>query len=426
MIQASRKSVLPLLAAGLGLALAACSAAPAASPEPVVQVQAARVRQGRLQQWVRTQAVLYPLRQAIITPKISAPVTRFYVQRGDQVRAGELLATLESRDLAAAAQQAAGELQTAEANYRTATAGTIPADLKKAQLDVTAAQKVLANARYIYSSREVLYRQGAIPRQLLDQAGVSLTNAENTYALARQHLQAMEAGGGHLQELRAAEGALAAARGRAAAAEATLAYSRLTSPINGVVTDRPFYTGELASPAAPLMTIMDLSQVVARASLPASQAALLQVGDPATIAPLDGGAPRPARVTVVSPATDPNSTTVEVWVQTANPGGALRPGTSVQVAVLARTLPHALLVPAVAVLVDYSGNASVMVIGADRRAHQTPVTLGVENGGMDQVLSGLAAGQRVVTVGAYGLPDDSRIQIVPSPPAGARTPTALP
>ncbi len=409
-------------AAGVVLAaaalLAGCSSgASDSAPSPVVAVQVATVRQGPLQQWIRTQAVLYPLHQAVITPKISAPVARLEVERGDRVRAGELVAELENRDLQAAAQAAEGQLQAAQAAYATAVAGAIPAQLKAAQLNLAATRQALDNAQRVYASRQRLFQQGAIPRLTLEQAGVALTDARNAHTLAQQQLQALEAGGGHAQALKAAQGNLTTAQAQAAAAQAMLAYSRLTSPIAGVVTDRPVYTGELATPSAPLMTIMNLSQVVARASLPASQAALLQVGDPATLTPA-GGAPLPARVSVVSPTTDPGSTTVEVWVQAANPHQSLRPGTSVAVAMLARTLPQAVTVPSAAVLMDYSGGASVMVVGGDGKAHQTAVTLGVQEPDRDQILEGVAVGQRVVTVGAYGLPDGARIKIeAPAPPA---------
>ena len=401
-----------LLAAVLLVGSVGCSSKPSVSEAtPVVSVQVALATRGPLQQWIRSQGVLYPLHQAIITPKVSAPVKQFFVQRGDRVHAGEQVATLENKDLVAAAEQAQGQLEAAEAAYATATVGTIPAEVKKAQLDVAAAKKAAANAQRIYTNNRDMYRQGAIARNALEQAAVAEINANNAYELAQQHLQALEQRGGHQQALKAARGQLTAAQGRAAAAEAMLGYSKITSPIDGVVTDRPMYPGELATPASPLMTIMDLDHVVVHAPLPADQARLLKVGDQATIAVPGSGVSLPARVTVVSPATDPGSTTIQVWVEAQNPRGELRPGTSAQVSMLARTLPRALTVPADAILTDATGQASVMVVGADHRAHQTDVTLGVRAPDRVQVLSGITAGQLVVTVGAYGLPDQAVVSI---------------
>jgi RND family efflux transporter MFP subunit len=422
-----RVSGFNFLIASAGLAallpLAGChGSGDAATTPPVVAVQVATVSQGQLQHWVRTQAVLFPLQQAIITPKISAPVSRFFVNRGDHVHAGEPLATLENRDLKAAAQEARGQLDAAQATFQTTTKTAIPGDLLKAQLDAASAKQAEANAQKIYQSRQQLLQQGAIAQRDVSQALVDYTNAKNAATMAQQHLTAVEAVD-HTQALKAAQGTLASAEGHAAAADANVAYSQITSPIDGVVTDRPVYQGELATTSAPLMTIMDLDHIVARAHLPIDQAALLKVGDKATLADAStgagGGDPLPGRVTVVSPATDPGSTTIEVWVQANNPGDRLRPGTSVNVAILAETLTDAVTIPAGALLTDPSGGTSVMVVGADSKAHQTQVEVGIKEPDTVQITKGVKVGDKVVSVGAFGLPDNTLVKVVAAPPAGA-------
>src|SRR6185312_3070847 len=155
-----RLALIPLAAAVVMAAGCSGGKSDDNAPPPVVAVQVATVAQGPMERWVRASAVLYPLHQAIITPKISAPVSRFYVNRGDHVHAGEELAQLESKDLTAAAQESAAQLETAQANYQTAMAGSIPADLQKAQLDVDAAKKALDNQQKIYDSRQQLFSQG--------------------------------------------------------------------------------------------------------------------------------------------------------------------------------------------------------------------------------------------------------------------------
>ena len=76
--------------------------------------------------------------------------------------------------------------------------------------------------------------------------------------------------------------------------------------------------------------------------------------------------PIAGKITVVSPALDPNSTTVEVWVQLKNPDQRLKPGTSVQVSMLAQTVPDALVIPAAALLTAQDGTTSVMQVSARR------------------------------------------------------------
>jgi HlyD family secretion protein len=107
------------VAVGLVGGLCSCSGQKAQEAEPVVAVQAVRVRRAEIQQKVSSEAVLFPFHQATIVPKVSAPVLKFYVNRGDHVRAGQLLAVLENRDLAGALAESKGGYEQAQANYET-------------------------------------------------------------------------------------------------------------------------------------------------------------------------------------------------------------------------------------------------------------------------------------------------------------------
>ena len=407
----------------LGLALACSGGKP---EEPTVSVQVVPVKKTTIEQTVTSEAILFPLAQSAIVPKISAPVKAFYVNRGSKVHEGQLLAKLENRDLAAAAQDNQGAYDQAQANYAIATASTLPEEIQKAQGDTQAAKLALEAEQKLYDSRQDLYKQGALPRKELDQATVSLAQARTQYEVAQHHLDALMAGGKQ-QELKSAAGQLQSAKGKYLGAEAELGYSEIRSPINGVVTDRPLYPGEMAAAGTPLLTVMDTSSVVARAHIPQEQAALLKLGDKATVSvpsavvgAVAGKAPGEddaieGKVTVVSPALDPNSTTVEVWVQVQNPKGKLRPGTSAQISMLARAVPNALVIPAAAVLTAPEGGSYVMVAGSDNRAHQKTVKTGIRQGDQVQILEGLAEGDHVVASGAYGLPDNTKIRVEAAP-----------
>ena len=392
-----------VVASGLG-----CSSEKPA--EPTVSVQVVPVKKATIEQTVTSEAVLYPLAQSAIVPKISAPIKAFYVNRGSKVRAGQLLATLENRDLAAAAQDNQGAYDQAQAAYTIATASTLPEEIQKAQGDTQAAKIALEAEQKLYDSRQDLYKQGALPRKDLDQAAVALTQAKNQYELAQRHLDALMAVSKQ-QELKSAAGQLQSAKGKYLGAAAQLSYSEIRSPINGVVTDRSLYPGEMAAAGTPLLTVMDTSSVIARAHIPQDQAALLKLDDKATITVPGEEDPIEGKVTVVSPALDPNSTTVEVWVQAKNPKGLLRPGTSVQISMLARSVLNSLVIPAAAVLAAPDGSSYVMVAGSDNKAHQKTVKTGIRQGDQVQILEGLAEGERVITSGAYGLPDNTKIRI---------------
>src|ERR1700730_661232 len=357
--------------------LSGCSKEPAAK-EPIVPVQVAPVEKTTIEHTVAAQAVLFPLAQSAIVPKITAPVKTFLVKRGSRVHQGELLAVLEHQDLAAAAQDTKGTYDQAQATYEISTGADLPAEMQKAQLELQAAKQMLDAQQKVFDSRQELFQRGALPRKELDQSRVDLTQARNQYEIAQKHLEAMQAIGKQ-QGLKSAAGQLESAKGKYLGATAQLSYSEIHSPMNGVIADRPLFPGEMAAAGTPLLTVMDVSQVIARAHIPQQDAALLKLGDKATIT-APGEEAAEGKITVISPALDPNSTTVEVWVQAKNPKQRLKPGTSVQLSVLAETIPDALVIPAASLLTADDGTTSVMLVGSDNKAHQKPVKVGVRQG----------------------------------------------
>jgi HlyD family secretion protein len=370
--------------AAVSLALFGCSSKQESAPPPTVTVQVATAEEKPIRDVVNADAVLYPREQAAIVPKISAPVKKFYVQRGSKVRAGQLLAELEDRDLAGAVTENQGGYQQAEANYATAS--------QKAQQDLVLAKQQLDAQQKIYDNRLSLLKQGAVSQKDVTEAQIALTQARDQYQMAQKQF-----------DLQAAEGQLKAAKGKSTSAAAQLGYARIVSPLNGVVTDRPIYPGETAPSGAPILTVMDLSQVIARAHIAQQEAADLKAGDPARISVPGQSEDFPGKVTLVSPALDPNSTTVEVWVQATNPGGKLKPGSSVRVAIVSETVPKALVVPVVSILIGPDGAASVFTLDASNKPIRKAVKVGIRTDTEAQITEGLSEGERVITVGAFEL-----------------------
>lgn len=380
-----RAGLLSLLALTVAsLALSGCTSKQESEIAPTVTVQVATAEEKPIQDVVTADAVLYPREQAAIVPKLNAPVKKFYVERGSKVHAGQLLAELEDRDLAGAVTENQGSYQQAEANYRTAT--------QKAQQDLVLAKQQFDAQQKVYDNRESLYKQGAVSQKDVTDAQIALTQARDQYQVAQQQF-----------DLQAAEGQLTAAKGKSSSAAAQLSYARIVSPINGVVTDRSIYAGEMAPPGAPILTVMDLSQVIARAHVAQQEAAELKVGDSAKISVPGETEEVSGKVTLVSPALDPNSTTVEVWVQAANPGGKLKPGTSVRVTIVSETVPKALVVPLAAILTGPDGATSVITLDSSNKPVRKPVKVGIRTENEAQITEGLNAGERVVTVGAFEL-----------------------
>ena len=410
-----------LLIVGVALLLLSSCSKKEEEAGPEVTVQAAKAAKQSIRQVIRSEAVLYPKNQAAITPKVVAPVKQFYVNRGSRVQAGQLLAVLENRDLAAAETETKGSFHQAEATYQIETTSALPEEWQKAEYDLKAGKENYDAQQKIYDSRKKLYDEGALPRKDYDQSLVALTQAKSQYEIASMHMAALQSAGKQ-QQLKSAEGQLTSAKGKYEGAAAQLAYSEIRSPIAGVVTDRPTYPGETPPPGTPLLTVMDTSSVIAKAHIPQDQAVLLKPGDAATLkAP--GDIEVAGKVTLVSPALDPNSTTVEVWVEAPNTDGRLRPGASVTLEMVARTVNDAVVVPTSAVLKTPEGGSAVMVI-QDGKAVQTEVETGIRDGDQVQISKGLNGGETVIVGGSYGLPDKTKVKVAETPSAETEKPGA--
>lgn len=398
--------VAPVCAA---MVLAGCSSKEAA-PAVEVSVEAAHPETGSIAEHINADATLAPLAQAAISPKISAPVKKFYVQRGAKVKAGQLLAVLENRDLEAAALDNKGSYTAAQATYQTATKAQVPEEYQKAELDLAQAKATLDLDQSIVNSRRQLFSEGAIPGRDLDTAMATLVQAQAAYDTAKKHLEGVQSVG-HEAALEAAKGQLTSAEGKYLGAEAQVGYSEIRSPINGVVTDRPLFAGEQAAAGTPLLTIMDTSALLAKVHIALAQAQRLRVGSPATLQVPGVDAPVPAKVSLISPALDPGSTTVEVWLRVENAKGTYKVGTPVHASIEGRTAQNALLVPSEALLTAQDGSKAVMTVGTDSAAHRRSVKVGLEDSGKAQITGGITSNDLVIYSGNYGLDDGTKVKV---------------
>ena len=378
--------------------------------EPVVSVQTTPAARAAISQSVSAEAVVFPLEQATVAPKITSTVKKFLVQRGARVKKGQLLAELENADLSASAEASKGDYEQAEATYALTVGAGLPQQIQKAELDAASAKAAFDAQQKIYDSRKELLQQGAIPRRDFEAAEVALAQARSQNEQAQRQLADLRRLGKE-QLLKSAQGTKESAEGHYRGAAAQLSYSLIKSPIDGVVTDRPLYEGDLATANQPILTVMNLSSLIGKAHIPQAEAAQLKAGNPAelTIAGLDE--PVKGRVSLVSPALDPGSTTVEVWVEARKPDPGLRPGMTVQVSMTAKTVKDAIVVPAAAVFRSEEAGDYVLVAGSDSKAHLKKVQIGIRNKDSAQVVSGINAGDPVITTGGYGLPNGTQIKI---------------
>jgi len=329
------------------------------------------------------------------------------------VRAGEVIAVLESRDLQAQRAEAVAALNQERANERSVTTGTIPQTNAQDQKALRDARAKTATARATYERRQVLYEKGGISKKDLEASQLDLTTAENELRLAEQTVT-LRATSLNPNDRALAAARVAQAQQHLATLDAQLGYATIRAPITGIVTDQFQYQGEFAAAGGKLVTIADISEVIVKAPFADTVAADLKVGDPAAVLPTDTSSEEmKGRITLLSRSSDPTNRTVEVWVTLANGAGKLRANGAAQVTISANSKADAVVVPASAVTLDASNSSegTVMVVDAQNVARETKVTIGIRTTDKMEIASGLQGGETVVIEGNFSLPDGTKVEI---------------
>lgn len=238
------------------------------------------------------------------------------------------------------------------------------------------ARAMLDNAQLDLQRMKALFEQGAVSKQSLDQAQLQYDVAQSNFKASAE-----------LVELR--------------------------SPMDGEVVRVHLTPGEVASPGAPVVTIAKSQRIRVKFHASPSERALLDKGQAAQIHPEMSDTTQIAgEIEKVEDAADPKTRLFEVIVRSENPEGALRPGVLTTVDVVVRQNENTLSVDREALIGAADGQGKVFVIGADGRAALRTVTLGIHGTERIEVLSGLAAGDRIVTFGQNLLSDGALAKVI--------------
>jgi HlyD family secretion protein len=379
---------------------------------PVVSVNVAKAEKGTIAAPVTAVGTIWPREKADVGAKISAQIKSMALLKNKLVRAGEVIAVLESRDLQAQRAEAVAALNEARANERSLVTGTIPktnAEDQKALLD---ARAKVNNARATYERRRALFDKGGISRKDLEASQLELTTAEDELRLEEQTV-ALRARSLNPNDRALATARTAQAQQHLATLDAQLSYATIRSPITGIVTDQFQYEGEFASAGGKLVTIADTSTVIVKAPFSDTAVAQVKTGDTVTVVPTDTSADEMhGQVTLLSRSSDPTNRTVEVWVTLGNEDGKLRANGAAQVTIAANSKNDAIVVPASAVTLETSDatEGTVMVVDDQNVAHETKVTVGIRTPDKIEIVEGLKGGETVVIEGNYALSDGTKVE----------------
>jgi RND family efflux transporter MFP subunit len=255
------------------------------------------------------------------------------------------------------------------------------------------------------------------------QAEAALQQARAQAMNARQHLaravDLWDAGAGPLKDVEDAQAQVASAESavKTNSASVSLALNQATrgevvAPMDGVVSHLYAAVGEpMDGSGKPILEVAQVEVLELQGGAPPGRAGRLAPGQPAEVAA--SGDSRMGAVRAVSPAVDPASGLVRVRVQVPNPEARLKVGVTAEARILLRLIPDAVRVPLGALIPSGPGSmdASVNVVTDDGHARRQKVEVGVKDTAYAEVISGLAAGNRVILSGSYSLPDGAAVQV---------------
>ena len=400
-MKAKGKRVLALMFTGiLALGAAGCGARAGASEQVAVQVMAAS--QGQVTATVEITGALAPARTANVVSKLSGQVTAVKADVGDHVQAGQLLVTIDTKELQAQLNQAEAAVRGVQDQAEQARIG-----MDTAQINIANAQAGLDAAQKYYDRIKALVDAGAASQSQLDDAQTKLDQAKNSYAAANKQYEAAK------KQYETATGSgLAQAQAAANIIKVSMSNANITSPISGVVTNRNINPGEMAAPASPLplLTIADTSTLKLQGTAGQEAVPLLATGQKVTVT-LDAlpGREFTGTVTQVGPVAAATGQRFPVEISVPNPGD-LKAGMTAR-ATFKLTSAGGIVIPVAAVRTD-NGQDYVFVVKSGT-VERRPVTLGLKNDRQVMVLKGLQAGEQVAVTNVGVLQDKMAVTVEP-------------
>lgn len=404
---------------------------PAASPAPAPQVPAqeavavevAPVTRGSIDRTLSLTGTVVSRQRVELTPKIPGRIASVLVSEGTRVGAGQVVARLESADLAAQVSQAAQGVRQAQAGRSVARArlsalesGARPQERAQAENAVAQAEANLRSAEAEAARMQQLFAAGAVSRQQLDAAVLQRDVARAQLDTARQQLSLVESGARRedLQMARAqVEQADAAYAGAVAAlqmARVQLAQATIRAPFAGRVAQVPATRGEFVAPGTAVAILYDDRSLEMDAQVGERDLRMVRVGQTVALqADALAGTTITGKVRLVVPAADPVSRAAKVRVALINPPAGILPGTSLRADVLVERRTNVLLVSSAAVRQNGQGE---LVVIKDGRAQVRKVTVGLTHHHIVQITYGVAEGELVVTLGPESLSDGQPVKVV--------------
>ncbi len=355
----------------------------------------AKVEKGDLAKSVVATGKVEPITKVEVKSKASGIVKKLYVEYGDQVKKGQLLAQLDKIEIEAGVEQSRASLDAAQANLKSSQA-----DYERAKVDAEGPDVPLLKRAYDRNLQ--MQKDGVVSESALDDAEKDYRVAVNKQNVARAQILVLQA------RIAQAQAQVVQDQANLRQLDEQLSYTDIVSPIDGIILSRDVEMGDavssilvLGSGATLVMTIGDTSQVYVKGKVDESDIGRVYLGQTARIK-VESFKDKTFNgvVTKISPmgVEKDNVTTFEVRVSIQNPGGELKAEMTANAEIILEEHKSVLQIPEGAIIYDKDRNASVEVPDAKGKDGQRKVAIniGISNGAKTEVLKGLNEGDQVI------------------------------
>ena len=355
----------------------------------------AKVEKGDLAKSVVATGKIEPITKVEVKSKASGIVKKLYVDYGDRVKKGQVLAELDRDEIQARVDQARAQLEASTASLN----GT-RADLIRARVDAEGPDVPLL--KRAYDRAQGMAKDGVVSASALDDAEKNYKMALNKQNVSKAQLEVLQA------KIGQAQGQMAQDRANLKQLEEQLGYTTIESPLDGIVLSRDVEIGDavssilvLGSTATLVMTLGDTSEVYVKGKVDESDIGKVYLGQPARIK-VESFKDKTftGKVTKISPmgVEKDNVTTFEVRVSINNPEGVLKAMMTANAEIILEEHKNVLQIPEGAIIYDKDKKASVEVpdTSAKDGKKKIAVNIGISNGAKTELLGGLKEGDQVV------------------------------
>ncbi len=409
-MQYHRLAVAGMLAASL--ALGGCAKQAQQRGPVALDVEAAQAQRHDIATYLTLDGQVAPLEESTLSFQQSGPIAAIYVNQGDRVSAGQLLAKIDDSTLRAQLAQTQAQIGQASSQAQS-SALNVPITQQQTTQAVASAKAALANAQLTYNQNQQLFKQGYVSQSALEQSRAQYIAAQTQYntAIANQGNTGIQS-----SNAAAAQGAVRVAEEQANVLRTEIGQTALYAPFDGVVTARLMDPGAMAQPGNAVLRVDRINNVWVNVNVPDTDLQFVHAGTRVTFnASQLGGRTFAGTISTVNAVPTQGTLSYQARIQQPNPDASLRGGMLVSVTIEKARHDNAIVVPRQAVAQTDQGS-NVFIIGPDHKAQEVPVQVGLQTDTLSEVNSPrIGPGTLVITTRPDALQNGSLVAV-----AGAR------